>query len=128
MLFTPEELAEMRQADEEIEENFHLTAEDLQLSRDLDAMAKTDRLDNKTRKQRAAQKAYYEANREKVAAGKKSIMKSFRISLGLSQSAFAATLSVSQCAVSQWETGAIPMNLDLLGKIYPDLIKELQNA
>ena len=52
LAFTPEELEAMRLADEEIEREFYLSADDIAASNELD---------------RAAQKkAYYEANREKI--------------------------------------------------------------
>lgn len=57
-LFTEEELEELRRADAELDEEFSLTPEDLQFSRQLDRDAKLDRLDNHGRK-KAAQKAAY---------------------------------------------------------------------
>ena len=67
-LFTDEELKAMRLADEEIERNFSLSAEDWQRSKRLDRQARTDRLDNKGRRIAAQKAAYREANREKIAA------------------------------------------------------------
>ena len=67
-LFTEAELEELREADEEIEEDFALTQEDLDFSRNLDREAKLDKLDNRGRKIAAQQAAYREANREKIAA------------------------------------------------------------
>ena len=67
-LFTEEELEELRRADAELEEEFSLTTEDLQFSRQLDRDAKLDRLDNRGRKIAEYQAAYYEANKDKIAA------------------------------------------------------------
>ena len=64
-LFTEQELEELRRADEELDENFTLSVEDMALSRSLDRAAKIDRLDNKGKKIAAQKAAYYEANREK---------------------------------------------------------------
>lgn len=68
MMFTPEELEELRRSDAEIDEGFTLTQEDLNFSRNLDREAKLDKLDNHGRKIAAQRAAYREANREKIAA------------------------------------------------------------
>ena len=67
-LFTEEELEELRRADAELDEEFSLTPEDLQFSRQLDRDAKLDKLDNQGRRKAAQQAAYYEANKDKIAA------------------------------------------------------------
>lgn len=64
-IFTAEELEELRRADEEIDNSFALTQEDLDFSRGLDREAKFDRLDSRKRKIAAQHAAYREANREK---------------------------------------------------------------
>lgn len=64
--FTPEELEAMRLADEEIERDFRITNEDLQESRALDRLAVFDKKDKKEQKVAAQQKAWYEANRERI--------------------------------------------------------------
>lgn len=69
-LFTPEELKELRRADEVIDAEFRLTNDDIRRSRRMDRDAKLDRMDNKTRKIAAQKAAYYEANKEKIAAQK----------------------------------------------------------
>ena len=66
-LFTPEELEEMRRADEEIEADFRLTNEDIRRSRELDKSVHFERKDRKQKKIAENQRAYYEANREKIA-------------------------------------------------------------
>lgn len=67
-LFTPEELEELRKADEEIEESFSLSQEDWKRSKQLDRDAKLDRLDNQGKKIADYQAAYREANRGKYNA------------------------------------------------------------
>lgn len=57
MPFTPEELAEMAEADAEIEASFHLEQADLDLSRDLDRAAHFESLPPDKRKVAAQQKA-----------------------------------------------------------------------
>ena len=70
MMFTPEELEELRRADAEIDENFRLTNEEIQASRKRDRESVVDRKDNHGKKIDAYQAAYREANREKIAAQK----------------------------------------------------------
>ena len=67
-LFTPEELEELRRADEELDSEFVQTQEEIEESRRRDRSAKLDTLDNKGRKIAAQQAAYREANREKYNA------------------------------------------------------------
>ena len=69
-LFTEEELEELRRADAELDEEYSLTQEDIEFSRQMDREAKLDRLDNRGRRIADYQAAYYEANREKIAAQK----------------------------------------------------------
>lgn len=64
--FTAEELEEMRLADEEIERGFRLTNEDLDMARETDKAAVFERKDAAAQKVAAQQKAYREANREKI--------------------------------------------------------------
>lgn len=73
MPFTPEELAEMAAADAEIEATFRLEQADLDRSKDMDREAHFDALPPEKRKLAAYQKAYREANREKVAARQKEV-------------------------------------------------------
>ena len=63
-LFTPEELEELRRADEELEKNFRQTQEEIQESRQRDRQARLDGLDHKGRRIADQQRAYREANRE----------------------------------------------------------------
>lgn len=68
MPFTPEELAEMAAADAEIEASFCLERTDLDRSRKLDRLAHFEGLDPEKQRVAAQQKAYREANKDKVAA------------------------------------------------------------
>ncbi|MGM9584390.1 MAG: hypothetical protein ACI3V1_02520, partial [Faecousia sp.] len=68
MMFTPEELEELCRADAEIDENFHLTNEEIQASRKRDREAVIDLKDNHEKKIAAQKAAYREANKEKIAA------------------------------------------------------------
>ena len=67
LAFTPEELEAMRLADEEIEREFYLSADDIAASNELDRAALYDRKSEKERKVAAQNKAYREANKDKVA-------------------------------------------------------------
>lgn len=67
-LFTPEELEELRRADQEIEENFQITQEEINQSRKRDRESDLESLDHHQRKIAAYQAAYREANREKYNA------------------------------------------------------------
>lgn len=63
MMFTPEELAAMRAADEEIDRTFEMTEDDLQLSRAIDQQARQERSKRaapkpRTEEQRARARAY----------------------------------------------------------------------
>ena len=66
-LFTPEELEELRRADEEIDSEFIQTQEEIEASRERDRQAKLANMDNRERKLAENQRAYREANREKIA-------------------------------------------------------------
>ena len=68
MIFTPEELEELRRADAEIDENFRLTNEEIQASRKRDRESVVDLKDHRGKKIAAQQAAYYEAHKEKIAA------------------------------------------------------------
>ena len=69
-LFTPEELEALRLADEEIDEGFRQTQEEIVASRKRDRAAKLEAMDPQKRKIAAQRAAYYEANKEKIAAQK----------------------------------------------------------
>lgn len=107
MGFTPAELAEMARADAEIEATFRLTNEDVILGRLLDRHAILDNMDNKHKRLAEGKRRYYEANREKIAEGKREL-RDCRLSLGLTQKSFAALLGVSQSLICYWETISPP--------------------
>lgn len=65
MMFTPEELEELRRADAEIDENFRLTNEEIQASRKRDRESVVDRKDRRGKKIAAQQAAWKKENREK---------------------------------------------------------------
>ena len=68
MPFTAEELEEMRRADEEIEQEFHLTNDDLIREREMDREIALERMSPEKRRIAEKQRAYYEANRDKYNA------------------------------------------------------------
>ena len=70
-LFTPEELEELRRADEELDESFVQTQEEISESRKRDRKAKLQQMDPKQQKIAESKKAYREANREKIAESQK---------------------------------------------------------
>lgn len=87
-LFTKEELEELRRADAELDEDYHLTMEDIAFSRNLDRGAKRDRLDNKSRKIADYQAAYREANKEKIAANKAAYYQANKEKIAANQAAY----------------------------------------
>ena len=62
MPFTPEELEEKEKADQEIEESFVLTNEEIAMAREYDKRAKYEAMTGDKQKIAAQQKAYREAN------------------------------------------------------------------
>lgn len=67
MPFTAEELEEMRRADEEIEQEFHLTNDDLIWEREMEREIALERMSPEKRRIAEYQRAYYEANRDSIA-------------------------------------------------------------
>ena len=90
--------------------------------KELDVIDK-DIINPKTAKQKAVaayQKAWYEANKDKVAAQQKSNALA-RKAHGMTQSGLAAIVGVTQATVSMWETGALKANWDELCAVLPEL-------
>ena len=67
MKFTPEEIEEMRRADEEIERDFRWTRDELAASRSRDAEATIFQKDTRCRSIAEYQRAYREANKDSIA-------------------------------------------------------------
>ena len=66
-MFTPEELAAMRAADEEIERDFCITPEEIQVSRERDADARYHDKDAAQKNIAQNKREYYRAHREEIA-------------------------------------------------------------
>ena len=138
MKFTPEEIEEMRRADEEIERDFRWTNDELAASRSRDAEVAFLRKDTRGRsiaeKQRAyreankdsiaeyqrayreankdsiaeKQRAYYEANKDSIAE-KQQWIKHRRLTRGYSQYALAEAIGSSQTMISRLESGEMKL-------------------
>lgn len=70
--------------------------------------------------ERKKQRAYREANREKIADQKRAYREARRWA-GLSQTAVAEALRISQSAYSQWETGAVPSDSARVFRVIAEL-------
>ena len=66
-LFTPEELEELRRADEALDESFVQTQEEIELSRERDRKSRLSNMDPDKRKIAESKRAYIEANKDKIA-------------------------------------------------------------
>ena len=88
MPFTPEELEEMEKSDQEIEESFVLTNEEIAMAREYDKRAKYEAMTGDKQKVAAQQKAWYEANREKIAAQQKAYREANREKIAAQQKAY----------------------------------------
>ena len=123
MKFTPEEIDEMRRADDEIERDFRWTRDELAASRRRDAEAASLKKDNRGRsiaeKQRAYreankdsiaeyQRAYYEANKDSIAE-KQRWIRNRRLNRGYSQRSLAEAIGCSQPMIARLESGAMKL-------------------
>lgn len=78
---------------------------------------------SRKQRRRAAQKrAYYEANREKVAA--QQIIRARRCASGYTQNELSALVGVSQAAICLWERCKVPADFDRLEAVFPGITKE----
>ena len=78
------------------------------------------------KKASAKQKAYYEANREEIAAKQKAIA-DVRRARRMTQRDLATLCGVTQPAISQWESGCLPAPWDKLCAVLPELEQYRQN-
>ena len=123
MKFTPEEIEEMRRADEEIERDFRWTNDELAASRRRDADILLSRKSKRGRsiaeKQRAYreankdsiaeyQRAYYEANKDSIAE-KQQWIRHKRLNRGYSQYELAEAIGSSQAMISRLESGDVKL-------------------
>ena len=88
MKFTPEEIEEMRRADEEIERDFRWTRDELAASRSRDAEATIFQKDTRCRSIAEKQKAYREANKDSIAEYKKAYYEANKDSIAEKQKAY----------------------------------------
>lgn len=109
MAFSQEELEEMRRADEEIEEEFAWTHEELALSRELDRAAELAAMLPERRKIAEYQRQYYEANKDKI-AGTQRWLKDARRTIGYSQRELSKLVGCAQSTIARLESGGL--NLD----------------
>ena len=123
MKFTPEEIEEMRRADEEIEQDFRWTNDELAASRRRDAEITLLRKDSRGRSIAEKQRAYREANKDSIAekkrayyeANKDSIaekhrwIRNRRLNRGYSQRSLAEAIGSSQAMISRLESGEMKL-------------------
>nr|DAG38911.1 MAG TPA: hypothetical protein [Caudoviricetes sp.] len=128
-LFTPAELEELRRADEAIERGFRWTNEELAESRERDRESVLDQMDGKSRRLAERQKAYREANREKVAERwKGAALRRLRKLAGYSQKELSRRSGVSQPTISLYETGAVPFDPSIFEPVLPGLSASLEDG
>lgn len=108
MKFTPEEIEEMRRADEEIERDFRWTNDELVASRSRDAEATLLRKDSRERSIAEKKRAYREANKDSIAE-KKQWIRHKRLNRGYSQYALAEAIGSSQAMISRLESGGMKL-------------------
>ena len=109
MKFSPEELEEMRRADEEIEQNFQWTNEEIAASREIDASIKAALKPIEKRRIVEKQRAYYEANKDSIAE-KQQWIKKRRLDHGYNQRALAEAIGASQPMISRLESGQMKLD------------------
>lgn len=108
MKFTPEEIEEMRRADEEIERDFRWTNDELAASRRRDADILLSRKSKRGRSIAEYQRAYYEANKDSIAE-KQQWIRHKRLNRGYSQYELAEAIGSSQAMISRLESGDVKL-------------------
>ena len=108
MKFTPEEIEEMRRADEEIERDFRWTNDELAASRRRDADILLSRKSKRGRSIAEYQRAYREANKDSIAE-KQQWIRHKRLNRGYSQYELAEAIGSSQVMISRLESGDVKL-------------------
>ena len=76
----------------------------------------------KQRRLAAQQKAYYEANRDRLAAQQK--IRDRRLAAGYTQQALGDLIGVTNAAICNWEKCKVPADWAKLEQIFPGITKE----
>lgn len=116
-VFTAEELAELALIDAEIDET-PMTQAERDESRRRDYVLRGVNLDKKAESRRA----YYEANREKIAEIGAALRR-WRKEHGLSQRELGDLCGVGQQAVSFWELGSVPIDFNRIEARCPRIME-----
>ncbi len=103
--------------------NDQLTPDDYKASTERDRDSVKDNRDAKGQRLAAHQKAYYAANRDKVAAQKK--IRDRRKAAGYTQRELAALIGVHFTTISLWENYKVPADWDKLDAVFPNIKKEV---
>lgn len=135
-MITPEELAAMRRADEEIERKFRLTGKERAASRALDREVLSERKGCRARRASDRRKEYYRENREKRREyqrayraknqkdpdiqQKAAVLRKLRKQAGYSQASLAQLLGISKGSIAQYETGKVPFDPSIFASVFPD--------
>ena len=102
MKFTPEEIEEMRLADEEIERDFRWTNDELAASRRRDADILLSRKSKRGRSIAEKQRAYYEANKDSIAEKHRAYREANKDSIAEKQRAYYEANKDSIAEKQQW--------------------------
>jgi ribosome-binding protein aMBF1 (putative translation factor) len=100
--FTPEEIEEMRLADEEIERDFRWTNDELAASRRRDADIFLSRKSKRDRSIAEKQRAYYEANKDSIAEKQRAYREANKDSIAEYQRAYYEANKDSIAEKQQW--------------------------
>ena len=102
MKFTPEEIEEMRLADEEIERDFRWTNDELAASRRRDADIFLSRKSKRDRSIAEKRRAYYEANKDSIAEKQRAYREANKDSIAEYQRAYYEANKDSIAEYQQW--------------------------